>query len=158
VATYFHFAPQAMTAGTIIQPGNWGRILNSYNQQGFGNAWVLAREMIFESVRASKYSTKPSRLSCAFAFETLADANQSRGDYAGWSSLYEVELVTATAPSHRAAYNLIKWPPANAQFLPIFAQVAGDYWAGNHSIPELITKSAFRILQVVSTGPATYQP
>jgi len=148
-----------MTPGAIVQTGNWGRILNAYNMQGFGNAWLLAREMTYEAVRAAKYPDKPSRLSCAFAFESIDGANQKRGDYQRWSSLYEVELVTPDAPSHRAPYNLVQFPAATTEFLPAVVQSADAYWRGEDvQIAELLTKSALRIRQVIATGPATYQP
>jgi hypothetical protein len=99
MTTYYHSAPLLLEPGAIIHPGNWGRILNCYTQQQ-GNAWMLAREFVFESVRVSEYPNLPSRLSCAFAFETLDHANQYMSNFSPWNPLYEVELVEPGAPLH----------------------------------------------------------
>jgi len=123
------------------------------------NAWLLARELAFETVRAAKYQHLPSRLSCAFAFETLEDANQYKNAFSRWNSTYEVELVDASAPSHRAGFNLIQFPAANVEFLPVVVEWAELYWRGEDiQTPELLTKSALRVKTLVSTGPASYQP
>lgn len=120
---------------------------------------MLARELAFESVRASEFPELPSRLSCAFAFETLDHANQYKGKLSPWNPLYEVELIDATAPQHRAAFNLVQFPGDQTEFLPVVAAWAHKYWRGEEiQVPELLTMSPLRVKQLVSTGPACYQP
>lgn len=123
MTTYFHSAPLLLEPGAIIHPGNWGRILNCYTQQQ-GNPWILAREFAFESIRVSEHPELPSRLSCAFAFETLEHANQYKSNFSAWSPLYEVELVTPDAPLHRAGFNLVTFPPLNVEFVPVAVGLA----------------------------------
>lgn len=161
VTSYYHLAPLLLAPGGIIQPGNWGRIINCYRcePQASQNASLMAREMAFEAVRAAKYSSLPSRLSCAFVFETLEHANQYKQNFSRWNSTYEVELLTPEAPSHRAGFNLIQFPPATVEFLPVVTQWAEAYWRGEEiQIPELLTKSPLRVRALVSTGPGCYQP
>ena len=159
MATYFHSAPLLLDVGSVIQPGNWGRILNAYRRPNNGSPWLIAREMAFETIRASKYQNLPSRLSCAFVFESLDDANQYQGQFTPWNALYEVEMTDVNAPRHRGAFNLIELPPEGVEFLPVTVQRAEQYWSGSQiQVPEIITKSSLRILQMVSSGPWSYQP
>lgn len=158
MSTYFHSAPMLLDNGSIVQPGNWGRILNSYTQNQ-GNAWMLAREFIFESVRASEFPALPGRLSSAFVFESLEHANQYRNNFSPWGMLYEVELVEPSALLHRGGFNLVTFPPPVTEFVPVTAQFARSYWRGeNIEVVELLTKSPLRIKGIVSTGPGCYQP
>ncbi|MFT3850907.1 MAG: DUF2441 domain-containing protein [Propionivibrio sp.] len=155
---YYHSAPLLLEPGAIIHPGNWGRILNCYTQQQ-GNPWLLAREFVFESIRVSEYSDLPSRLSCAFAFETLDHANEYKSNFSPWNPLYEVELVDAAASVHRAGFNLVAFPPANTEFVPVVVGLARKYWRSEEiEVTEILTKSALRVRGLVSSGPGSYQP
>jgi hypothetical protein len=156
--TYFHSAPLLLEAGAIIHPGNWGRILNCYTQQQ-GNPWLLAREFMFESIRATEFPNLPSRLSCAFVFDNLDHANQYKANFSPWNPLYEVEIVSPDAPNHRAGFNLVNFPPANVEFVPVVIDFARKYWRGEEvEVGELLTKSAVRVVTMVSSGPGSYQP
>lgn len=156
--TLFHVAPLLLEAGSIIKPGNWGRILNSYKLQQ-GNPWILAREFIFESVRTANYPSLPSRLSSSFAFEKLEDANQYKSHFASWSSVYEVEFVDPDAIAHRGSYDLASLPSEQVEFVPVVASNAEKYWTGKEiQTAEIISKSSLRIISLVSSGPRTYQP
>jgi len=156
----YHSAPLNLEPGSVIKPGNWGRILNSYRQNNIpANAWILARELAFETVRASEFPTLPSRLSSAFVFESLEHANQFKRNFSQWNAIYEVELVDPAASSHRAAFNLVQFPGDQVEFLPVVVSWARDYWRGAQiQVPEIITKSSIRIKQLVSSGPGCYQP
>lgn len=90
MTNYFHSAPLLLEPGSIIKPGNWGRILNCYRQgNNLANAWMLARELAFEAVRTAEFAALPSRLAAAFVFETLNDVNQYRRQFSRWNSIYE---------------------------------------------------------------------
>jgi hypothetical protein len=159
MTSYFHSAPLLLEPGSIIQPGNWGRILNCYRQPHANNGWILARELAFESIRAAEFPNSPSRLSCAFVFETLEHANQYKNQFSPWNPLYEVELVNPDAVSHRAAFNLIKFVGDQTEFLPVVVAWARSYWRGEQiEVPELLTTSALRVKHMVSSGPGSYQP
>jgi hypothetical protein len=156
--TYYHSAPLLLEVGAIIHPGNWGRILNCYTQQQ-GNPWLLAREFIFESIRVAEFPHLPSRLSCAFVFENLDQANQYKANFSRWNPLYEVELVSPDATAHRAGFNLVNFPSANVEFIPVVVNLARNYWRGECiEACELLTMSALRVKTMVSSGPGSYQP
>lgn len=56
--TFFHIAPMLLGAGSVILPGNWGRVLKLYTNAND----VFYREHILETIRANEYPDKPSRL------------------------------------------------------------------------------------------------
>jgi hypothetical protein len=119
----------------------------------------MARELAFETIRATLYPHLPSRLSCCFVFESLEHANHYASNSSPWNSLYEVELVTPTAAMHRAGFNLVSLPPADVEFLPVVTALARAYWAGQRiEAAEIITESPLRIVHLVSGAPAGYQP
>ena len=60
--TYFHFVPILLEPGSVVVPGNFGRIMNIVGATH--DLW--AREMALEAVRAQHYPGKPSRLSANF--------------------------------------------------------------------------------------------
>ncbi len=159
MTNYYHSAPLKLRPGSIIEPGNWGRILNCYRTDGNGNAWLLARELAFESIRSSEFNELPSRLSSCFVFEVLEHANQYQKEFSRWNSIYEVELMDENALTHRGAFNLLKFPDGNTEFLPVVVNWARKYWAGKEiEIPEIVTKSNLIIKQLVSGPPGCYQP
>jgi hypothetical protein len=89
MASYFHFAPILLAPGSIIQPGNFGRIIRIH-----GVAHNLyRREMAYEAVRQQYFSSRPSRLDCLFCFPTMEEAELCRSHIKGYaeSILYEVE-------------------------------------------------------------------
>ncbi|BBA31995.1 hypothetical protein sS8_0025 [Methylocaldum marinum] len=89
----------------------------------------------------------------------MEHANQYKGNFTPWNSLYEVELVTPEAPSHRAGFNLVEFPPPHVEFVPVVMTLARKYWQGMEvQVAELITKSPLRVKALVSSGPAGYQP
>ena len=68
---FFHFAPMRLGPGSIVEPGNFGRVIRATQHaiQG-GEASLISgyvgRELIFELVRAKSFpTTKPSRLTSA---------------------------------------------------------------------------------------------
>jgi hypothetical protein len=72
--TYFHVCPIMLDVGSIILPGNWGRVVKMYNRQGINE--VFFREYCLEKMRVSDFSDKPSRLDCVFACPDLEGAKQ----------------------------------------------------------------------------------
>ena len=159
--TYFHIAPLSLSVGSVIEPGNWGRVLNCYtiNPQAADDAWLLAREMAFEAVRGATFPHLPSRLSCAFVFEERTHAEQHAAQFSPWHFLYEVELVAPTALQHRAGFNFLSWPPTGTRFISEIMQRAIPYWSGQGiQVPEVITMSGLRILARITNSNWAYQP
>lgn len=90
----FHYAPTLLAPGSIIEPGNWGRVHRT--SPLFPVPDIRTLEMIFEAVRVSEFAdTRPSRLTSAFVWNSEADARRWVTIQKGWNgSLYEVEIVT----------------------------------------------------------------
>lgn len=64
----FHSAPIRLGVGSVIMPGNFGRILA---KQGVNHS-LWAREMELDRVRVNSYPDRPSWLTSCFACETEA--------------------------------------------------------------------------------------
>lgn len=140
----FHCCSTPLGPGSIILPGNWGRIVGKL---GFAHGAAL-RELVLEDVRAREFPSLPSRLACAFAIETLEDAIAYRNAAALVSLIYEVDFVDPAASHHQTDYALIA--PSGALNL----DWARAYWRGSQAIPsdgrpqrtEILTMSPLRIL------------
>ncbi|MBB3315089.1 hypothetical protein FHT77_000931 [Rhizobium sp. BK181] len=145
----YHYAPVRLSAGSIIEPGNWGRVLKRYNMNGFGNPWLIARELIFETARLQLFPDKPSRLSSCFALLTLEEATayQAANDPNYISVLHEVELVEEEASQHTGALVHLNWPANGMAFVDQTRLNAAKYWeAEGDGERELLTASALRVV------------
>ncbi len=133
---YFHAEPIRLGAGSLIEPGNWGRQLRLYgqplgNNQRFGDALVLARELAFDLVRAREFPDKPSCLASAFVFETEEVARQHLASDGNRAVVHVVAIDGPEAPAHRAGYNLIPGPLPDTAYLAWLEGLARAYWQGH---------------------------
>jgi hypothetical protein len=142
---YYFCCSAILAPGSVVEPGNWGRILRLYTQQRSPNAWLLARELIYEGIRRASYSSKPSRFGAAFVCFTEADLQQFRLERA-FDVSYEVELVDPGANRHVADWNV-----AAVTQTDDVAAIEGKahlYWQGQNPVKkELVTDSPLRILK-----------
>jgi hypothetical protein len=120
---FFHVAPILLGPGSVILPGNWGRILRTYLQAND----VLFREHVLEEVRKSKYPEKPSRFSAIFLLETMEEALWFKNNLANTSLVYEVEAETKDAVIHRGNYT--KVGPVKQPMLDSMPKYAEEYWS-----------------------------
>ena len=99
---YFHLAGTLISNGSIIDPGNYGRIIRMH---GWAHTQAL-REMAIETARLARFPEMPSRLDCCFAFLTAAEARFYQGTVAGFGYhiLYRVSLAQKNAKVHIANY------------------------------------------------------
>ena len=52
MTAYFYCCPEPLDMGSFVDPGEWGRILRTYNHQMFSDAWiVLVGDVVYEIVR-----------------------------------------------------------------------------------------------------------
>jgi hypothetical protein len=146
---YFYCYSLPLEVGSVIRPGNWGRILRTYTPQSSPNHWLLTREVAYELVRVRSFSAKPSRLECVFVCLSENDLDEFRATTnRGLDLGYEVELVDPQAPSHLGDWTLPNMQ--NTDNLPMFENRAKLYWQGNNIVkPELITLSPIRITRVL---------
>jgi hypothetical protein len=154
----FHSSPTLLGAGSIIMPGNYGRIIRTV-----GKAHPLwEREKVLEEVRKQRYSKKPSRLASTFCCTSLDTARfylrapVLKGEQGMLPVLYEVEKVEPDAPEHRADFNVVR-PLARRK--ETMGEIATMYWeaslwttiadAPGIRCEELVTSSPLRIIRRV---------
>jgi hypothetical protein len=63
----YHCNRLDLQSGDLVQPGNWGTVLQQIGPQH--NAWN--REMVLEAVRSMHFPNKPSRLHGTFPVNSL---------------------------------------------------------------------------------------
>ena len=155
----YHSSPSLLAPGSIVLPGNYGRIIKM-----LGKTHPLwKRERVFEEVRKQRYSAKPSRLTSSFCCTNLDTAYfymrspSLKGETALYPVLYEVEKVDHGAVEHRADFNVVQ-PLARRP--ETMSEIATMYWEASLWIAvadapgirceEMITTSPLRILKPVS--------
>jgi hypothetical protein len=94
---YYHLSGGLLATGSIIEPGNWGRIIRAW---GWQHPHAL-RELALEHARLSRFNHRPSRLESAFALMSLGEAKLF-GQEPGFEKhlLYRVSLCDENAKSH----------------------------------------------------------
>lgn len=127
--TYFHCLPALLAPGSIIEPGNWGRMVRAYRlnpQQGISP--IAFRETIFEAVRKRVAPTKPSRMACVFACRSEEDIRAFMANDRPFDVVYEIETVGEPA-LHIGPHDLplLQVPPGE-QYFDSFESRAETYW------------------------------
>lgn len=146
---YYYCCSLPLEPGSIIKPGNWGRIIKTYTPQASPNSWLLVRELIFEKVRQENFPDKPSRFDSIFLCFSENDIKEFRNSNNRFLDvIYKVELVDQNRPTHTADYTL-----ANIQQndnFSTFVEKAKKYWEGEEiSKAELVTTSRIRIKSMI---------
>ncbi|MEO9297552.1 DUF2441 domain-containing protein [Devosia alba] len=144
---YFHVAPLMLAPGSVIEAGNWGRMLSLYHPW-FGQPAIALRERIFEEVRVASFPEKPSRLQCCYV---LPDRDTALEYWRGQpqSLIYRVEPVLESAPTHFGCWSFgyINGEVSTPKFMDELPTLALDYWASSRIInPEILLTSAIRII------------
>jgi hypothetical protein len=155
MTAYFHFSQQALGPGSIIAPGNFGRLLRRYphrpavpNGTVFGSPWIIARELALELVRVERFPDRPSRMACSFALEDEGAAERYRlkNDPNRLQVLHRVEITDPSLPIHLGALNFIAFP-AEDTFIDGARLLAECYWRGEgEGDREVITASPLRVI------------
>ncbi|WP_157094164.1 hypothetical protein [Brucella pseudogrignonensis] len=125
---FYHCAPLRLGAGSIIEPGNWGRIKRSFEQLPTQNY----REIAYEFGRLALNPAAPSRLDCVFCCETLAEANNYLAQNAPASVIHEVVPTNPHAVIFRTSWDFVG--NVNPNIVTPFADLENgirSYWAGN---------------------------
>ncbi len=139
----FHCAAIPLGPGSLILPGNWGRLKRRFET----DALQISREAILEDYRRRHWPDKPSRLKAAFACLTLEIARNYHAKHAPATLLYKVELLDPTAPIHYGDYEVCM---AGFQGIDGMQAVAKRYWQGESmNSPEIVTLSPLRVIERV---------
>lgn len=122
---YFHLCATSLAPGSIIEPGNFGRIVGLF---GFKHQ-LFNREATLEEVRQQVAPAAPSRMKSVFAFQSQRDAELFRfREFQGFAitRLYAIEPVEPATPIFYAPLLAIEgWQPNNAN-------AAAAYWTQGH--------------------------
>lgn len=142
---YFFACSYPLEVGSVILPGNWGRIVDMYNTSGFGNAWIQYREDVFERVRLDEHPSLPSRLQSVFLCDSIDVLREFlRVTNRAIDLTYEVSLVDPAEPVHRGCLSLLDFEQKEG--LDSFTRKARLYWSGVEvTRPEIVTTSRVRI-------------
>jgi hypothetical protein len=147
---HFHCTSSPLGIGSIIEPGNWGRIIANF---GWKHA-CANREVTLEYVRQTEFTDKPSRLRSVFLLDDETEARfYAASDGRGTTMIpYEVEVLNQSAPIHNA-----DWRHVNPEG-PLDMEWARNYWRGiqftrhtnvewDVACREVICESAIRIIR-----------
>lgn len=118
----YHAAPMILSEGSIIQSGNWGRMLGVYNEAN----QVFFREYVLEETRVRLFPTKPSRLHALFAVPTLDGALAYRYANCPLNLIYELEVLIEEHQVHMGSYSM-QLPPG-ADLADRVNTLALNYW------------------------------
>jgi hypothetical protein len=96
----FHFNSSLLESGSIIRPGNWGRLVQLVGQRH--TEWK--RESVLERIRKTEFAHLPSRFDCIFFFNDAAEASHYNAtqNQMRFMILYEVEVLDLKACQHAA--------------------------------------------------------
>ncbi|MFM0210400.1 hypothetical protein PQQ96_23645 [Paraburkholderia sediminicola] len=151
MSTHYHFTTVDLSPGSRLNPGNWGHFLRRYDIRNGTNAYMLSSELVLEAIRRAEFPDLPSRFDSIFVFDDEGVARARRPtEFAPHFRLYEVRIVDAAAPQHRAAFNLLsqRFPQPGEFFLPHAEGIAKRYWSGaDIVIPEILTTSPIEIVR-----------
>jgi len=129
MTSYFHLAPILLASKSVIEPGNFGRIIKL---QGIAHP-LYRREMAYEQVRQQSFCNRPSRLDCLFCLPTLEEAELYHTHIKGYESsiLYEVESFE-NQPHIADANNAIQ----NCALPAFDLGIISYYWQGWSRSPD----------------------
>lgn len=149
MTTYFHCTPVLLGDGSVVEPGNWGRIVGMYSPDaGIGDAKVIARELMFEHVRANVAPDRPGRLSSLFCCPSLEGVRAFMKH-----SQRIVDVIYEIEPLHDCNLFYADWRlfrPVNGPFLRETEALALEYWKG-YKAPdsEVLVEGPVRVLRAV---------
>jgi hypothetical protein len=141
----YHVAPNMLGEGSIIMPGNWGRLLMMHDELNL----TLFREHVLELVRTKYFPEKPSRFNCVFATETSDEAFRYRNSNNSTGLVYEVCIEDRDVPLHRGDYNFTVRP--DYKFPQGIHDLANRYWSEvpNERI-EVIVPGPVRVIRCLN--------
>lgn len=146
IQKYYWLASYPLEEGSIVLPGNWGRMLSFY--QSDGAVIMYLREKILEEIRVREFPNLPSRMTSIFLCENIESAKSFRDTNGRFADiLYEVEIVDKEKPLFRTDWNLLNWPPTPF-LLKQLEEISYNYWEPeNIQNPEILTESRIKIIR-----------
>lgn len=129
MAILYHCASVKLGVGSIIEPGNWGRIISVWAYRH----GLYQREMVFEHVRQKMKPEAPSRMDALFACLSLEDAHSYCAIEDNKNALiYECETMDNNANTFIAPLNAFSLKTTEYD-------MAAQYWHAAHPLSEAST-------------------
>lgn len=152
--SYFHVCPILLTPGSVILPGNWGRILRQYvSPHRVPNYGTMLRERVLEDVRVRKFPGKPSRLATTFLWGKKEDAFMYRESNAPFDVIYKVEVLDPKANAHTGSFANLSLPEGATVLLAI-EPMAERYWSGEPlNLPPGLGGPVVNMLETITESP-----
>lgn len=147
---YYWLASYILTPNSVIEPGNWGRIINTYQFYSQGAQTVGLREFIFETERLRNFSDRPSRMESLFLLEDEESAKKFQKERP-MDLIYEVKLIDETKNYFEADMILTNLPQNNIEIKQMLV-MASQYW-GNRTVfgeKEILTLSPIKIIRRIA--------
>lgn len=128
---YFHCSSARLGVGSIIMPGNWGRMLGLYTLANTNGLNINTyRESVLELSRKLYAPAKPSRLASVFTCPSQSEAVAFRDKHHVFDLIYEVmpeaEKFSTHVGDYELAFSPLPQPPT-----PYFSSImdsAKSYW------------------------------
>jgi hypothetical protein len=147
--TYFHCAPVPLGNDSIIEPGNWGRIIRLYTPNDAGTYNIAYRESVLETYRQLHCPEKPSRLDCIFTCPTIDGARMYRQKWGKLNFIYEVAPVRKCR-THVGDYELALFQ-IDVPYFDNFPQRVARYWSDElKEFPEALLAGPVKILRRIA--------
>jgi hypothetical protein len=146
---YYLCTPLRLGVGSVVEPGNWGRIFRLNNRHNsVDESLRLHRELAYELGRKLYAPTAPSRLNCSFVCPSIDDAIEFQRTNQPLSVLNEVEPVDMNNSVHMTCWDLFDGPRPGEDFETL-EQVVQRYWTETPSThKEVLLGGAVRILSI----------
>lgn len=126
---FFHIAPTMLSPGSIILPGNWGRVFKTHTVDKI-NPHIFIRESTFELIRSLEFCDKPSRLDALFAFDDIECARKFINEAGRQSEIiYRISVETDGVPMHRGSLHM--GYDNTCGFYDHALEKAREYWRGD---------------------------
>lgn len=146
---YYWLCSYPLKNGSIVIPGNWGRIVGLYNES-FGNQMIKLREIVFERIRNTSYGEKPSRLNCNYLCKSVEDIRQFKIETNRFIDLiYEVEIIDKNKKTCSCSWRMANFNETDNE--ASFEEKAHGYWSYNgQENLEILTESEIKIIDRVN--------
>lgn len=149
----FHCNSSLLAPGSILLPGNFGRIVRHF----WNDHPAAQREALLERVRAAEFPSAPTRFECTFVSDSMIEVDAYLGSLgavaAGFLVAYEVELADPSAPRLVTDHRRVARPPSGYD-----EPWARQYWRGDFLPPagparcaEVLTLSPLMVVRQVPT-------
>lgn len=148
--SYYFSCSYPLGIGSIVLPGNWGRIIKLNPNQ---NEPYIVNEGIIETLREYNFPDRPSRLKCIFLCETIDELEKFVKDTNRIFDIgYRVELVLPELGIFKTDWKLIT--SLSTGNFSEWNTIIFSYWqAENIKNCEILTLSPIKIKEVLFPAP-----